>query len=81
MVLIMCNNESTTQRLSFFTQEHRPRDYSHFRRTIQTTLNQAQQPPFMEKRRPRKSVKKYAGEIPGERVRFDTCEIVDGGYQ
>jgi hypothetical protein len=56
-------------------------NYSLSRRAIQTTLDQAQQPPLVETRRPRKSVKRYAREIPGERVRFDTCEIADELYQ
>jgi transposase InsO family protein len=56
-------------------------DYSLSRKAIQTTLDHAQQPPLVETRRPRKSVKRYAREIPGERVQFDTCEIADGLYQ
>jgi|SRR5262245_21632671 len=50
------------------------------RRTIQKILNQAHQPPLVKSRRPRKSVNRYAREIPGERVQFDTCEIADGLY-
>jgi hypothetical protein len=32
-------------------------------------------------RRPRKTVKRYTREIPGERVQFGTCEIDKGLYQ
>jgi transposase InsO family protein len=56
-------------------------DCSLSRRTIQTILDQAQQPSLVKTRRPRKSVKRYAREIPGERVQIDTCEIADDLYQ
>ena len=59
----------------------RVHDCSLSRRTIQTILDQAQQPPLVKTRRPRKSVKRYARAIPGERVQIDTCEIADGLYQ
>ena len=56
-------------------------DYSLSRRAIQTTLDQEQQPPLVETRHPPESMKRYAREILGERVQFDTCEIADRLYQ
>lgn len=56
-------------------------DCSLSRRTIQTVLDSAQQPPLVKTRRPRKAVKRYTREIPGEWVQIDTCEIADGLYQ
>ena len=60
---------------------HRLHNCSLSRRTIQNVLNQHQEAPLMKTRRPRKTVKRYAREIPGERVQFDTCEIDKGLYQ
>jgi transposase InsO family protein len=51
------------------------------RRTIQGILSRHQQPPLLKTRRPRKVVKRYAREVPGERVQIDTCEIANGLYQ
>ena len=49
--------------------------------TIQKVLDRQQHPPLKSTRRPRKVVKRYAREVPGERVQLDTCEIGDGLYQ
>lgn len=56
-------------------------DCSLARRTIQNILRQEQQLPLKKTRRPRKTVHRYAREIPGERVQFDTCEIQSELYQ
>jgi transposase InsO family protein len=56
-------------------------DCSLARRTIQHILHQRQQAPLKTTRRPRKTIQRYAREIPGERVQLDTCEIADGLYQ
>jgi transposase InsO family protein len=51
------------------------------RRTIQKVLDQHQQAPLKTTRRTRKTVKRYAREIPGDRVQMDTCEITKQLYQ
>jgi transposase InsO family protein len=51
------------------------------RRTIQKVLHRHHQPPLTQTRRPRKTVTRYAREVPGERVQLDTCEIAAGLYQ
>jgi transposase len=56
-------------------------DCSLARGTIQNILHQHQQPSLKKTRRPRKTFKRYAREIPGERVQLDSCEIADGLYQ
>jgi transposase InsO family protein len=51
------------------------------KRTIQRVLDQNQQPPLKTTRRTRKTIKRYAREVPGERVQMDTCEITKQLYQ
>lgn len=51
------------------------------RRTIQKVLGRQQHPPLKATRRARKAVKRYAREVPGERVQLDTYEIADNLYQ
>lgn len=51
------------------------------RRTIDQVLARQQQPPLKKTRKQRKVVKRYAREVPGERVQFDTFEVAEGIYQ
>lgn len=51
------------------------------RRSIQRILDQHHQPPLKTTRRTRKTIKRYAREIPGDRVQMDTCEITKQLYQ
>ena len=56
-------------------------DCSLARRTIDQVLSRHQQPPLKTTRKQRKSVKRYAREVPGERVQLDTFEVAEGIYQ
>ena len=51
------------------------------RRTIQRILDRHQQPPLKTTRRAKKTIKRYAREVPGDRVQMDTCEITKQLYQ
>jgi transposase InsO family protein len=59
----------------------RARDFQISRTTIDKVLAESGTVPLLRTSRNRKATKRYARQIPGERVQMDTCKIGPGRYQ